>query len=596
LRDFWRKQRRKILVTTTCLGSGLLIYKLYNAHTRNLADLERELANERHNDELIKAQMKAHFETIQMIADTTTLPHALHHLSSRIVEEINVSSVMEKLSRGKGTLVPSEKLHLWSELKILSFTRMVVTLWSVTMLSLYIRVQVNILGRHLYIDTARGLASSHLLEELDLIDREDEQKFLTSADYLATNSMPSLISHVKSAVKEVLKGKQLKDVLTTRTLEETVIRILGLFMSTGSPHHWIDYLMMPQDTTTDVSSSDATVTKFHLLVTETREVLTSNEFTDVVEIALKSCTVALVEEMETQPGLATGIQLAKLLPQIEKTVPEISAVPDKNRFLQLIRDLPQAVMATNNGDVLMLEAAPEASKPWASAANAEVIDALPYIDDDYGNPLIKAEVDRLVEEEMRRSSRKPADFLKELPPLPKFDFENCPVLAKEYERVRAGKPPVRIDFESRYKLELPPASKKNDDAAWKQYLQKNQRSLQQKMIELENLEMMSKQGPELWRQNNHRLEVFLTRMQKLAQEQNEEIEKVNRERKYHQQTTAYELNALSQEWRQLCLKNMEIQSACVVLETKIDAFKKEAAERGWNLEEKLESAKPLQPQ
>lgn len=40
---------------------------------------------------------------------------------------------------------------------------MVLSLWSVTMLSLYIRVQVNILGRHLYIDTARGLGSSHLL-------------------------------------------------------------------------------------------------------------------------------------------------------------------------------------------------------------------------------------------------------------------------------------------------------------------------------------------------------------------------------------------------------------------------------------------------
>lgn len=32
-----------------------------------------------------------------------------------------------------------------------------------TMLSLYIRVQVNILGRHLYIDTARGPGSSYLL-------------------------------------------------------------------------------------------------------------------------------------------------------------------------------------------------------------------------------------------------------------------------------------------------------------------------------------------------------------------------------------------------------------------------------------------------
>ncbi|KAL0771256.1 hypothetical protein Bca101_036407 [Brassica carinata] len=30
-------------------------------------------------------------------------------------------------------------------------------------------------------------------------------------------------------------------------------------------------------------------------------------------------------------------------------------------------------MATNNGDVLMLEAAPEATKPWASAANAEAL-------------------------------------------------------------------------------------------------------------------------------------------------------------------------------------------------------------------------------
>ncbi|CAN6811217.1 unnamed protein product, partial [Brassica oleracea] len=361
-RSFWRKHRKKILVTTTCLGSGYLLYKLYNAHTRNLADLERELANERHNDEIIKTQMKAHFENIQMIADVTTLPHALRRLSSRIAEEIQVSGVMETLSKGKGTLVPSEKLHLWNELKILSFTRMVLSLWSVTMLSLYIRVQVNVLGRHLYIDTARGLTTSHLLEELDLIDREEEKKFLTSADYLATNGMPSLISDMKRAVKEVLKGKQLKDMLTTRTLEETVIRILDVFMSKGSPHHWVDYLMMAQDTTmsprdtttttTSVpSSDDATVTKLHQLINETREVLTrfpclvvfvcSTEFTNVAEISLKSCTVALAEEMEKQTGLAAGMQLAKLLPQIEKTVPEISAVPDENRFLQLIRDLPE---------------------------------------------------------------------------------------------------------------------------------------------------------------------------------------------------------------------------------------------------------------
>ena len=40
---------------------------------------------------------------------------------------------------------------------------MVLSLWAMTILSLYIRVQVNILGRHLYIDTARHLGTSQLL-------------------------------------------------------------------------------------------------------------------------------------------------------------------------------------------------------------------------------------------------------------------------------------------------------------------------------------------------------------------------------------------------------------------------------------------------
>ncbi|KAL0899919.1 hypothetical protein Bca101_083880 [Brassica carinata] len=98
-----------------------------------------------------------------------------------------------------------------------------------------------------------------------------------------------------------------------------------------------DTTMLSRDTTTtNVSSSDATATKFHQLISETRKVLASTEFTNVAEISLKSCTIEFVEEMERQPGLATGMQLAKLLPQIEKTVPEISDVPDKNRFLQLI--------------------------------------------------------------------------------------------------------------------------------------------------------------------------------------------------------------------------------------------------------------------
>lgn len=40
---------------------------------------------------------------------------------------------------------------------------MALSVWATVMLSLYTKVQVNILGRHLYIDTARSLEGSNLM-------------------------------------------------------------------------------------------------------------------------------------------------------------------------------------------------------------------------------------------------------------------------------------------------------------------------------------------------------------------------------------------------------------------------------------------------
>ncbi|KAL1317248.1 hypothetical protein HN51_069333 [Arachis hypogaea] len=231
-----------------------------------------------------------------------------------------------------------------------------------------------------------------------------------------------------------------------------------------------------------------------------------------------------------------------------------------------------------NGDLPMLEAPPSYGRQTCSS-----IDALPYIDSDYADPRVKAEVDRLVEEEMRRSTKKPADFLNDLPPLPTFNFQEYPMVGREYERVRAGRPPVALD-RSRYELETPTVSKRNDETAWKQALQRSQRLLQYQITRMENLDLLLKYGPDAWKQHNNRLEVYLTRMQKLAQELNEKIEKVNRERKYHQQNTAYELDALSMQWKDLCQKNIAIQTACASLEARIIELETEAAERGWNLE------------
>ncbi|XP_022725616.1 peroxisome biogenesis protein 3-1-like isoform X2 [Durio zibethinus] len=278
LRDLWRRHRRNVLVTAGILGSGYFLYKLYDAHKRRLTDLERQLAIERENDEFIKAQMQVHFENIQRIADTTTLPHAMHYLSCRIAEDLDLSHLTERLMKGKGqpnSLSSAEKLELWDMLKILSFTRIVVSIWAVTMLSLYIRVQVNILGRHLYIDTAHGLGSPHLLEDADLIHRDDQQNFLASADFLANYGLPKLISNMQTAATEVLKAAEFGSVveISLNAVVNALVEEKGFQSGGGS--------------------------------------------------------------------LTLGMPLARLLPRIAQICPSLVEEPSKNKFIQIIQSVPE---------------------------------------------------------------------------------------------------------------------------------------------------------------------------------------------------------------------------------------------------------------
>lgn len=154
-------------------------------------------------------RVKAHFENVQRIADSTTLPHVVRCLRSQIETKLDLTHLTERLMKGKdlpNSLTAAQKLELWDRLKILSFTRMVLSLWAATLLSLYIRVQVNILGRHIYIDTARGIGGYGQFDEVDLIDRNDQQQFLASADYLSSFGLPTLISSFEGATSEVLEG------------------------------------------------------------------------------------------------------------------------------------------------------------------------------------------------------------------------------------------------------------------------------------------------------------------------------------------------------------------------------------------------------
>ncbi|KAI3868021.1 hypothetical protein MKX03_035237 [Papaver bracteatum] len=356
IRGFWKRHKRKVIVSVGLLGSGYTLYKLYGAHKQRLLDLEKELEVERKTNELIKTQLQAHFESIQRIADTTTLPYAIHYLQRRISQDLDLSNSMQRLIQAKsqpGLLTKAEKVELWERLKILGFVKIVLSLWATTLLSLYIRVQVNILGRHLYIDTARKQGSSLVLEEADQFDKHGELEFLATADYLSSYGMTQLIPSMEMAVTKVLKGKHLQDTFNAPVLRETIMQILDRFMSIDGPHHWVTYLV-PENAVaykrlTAISSSglEAATTSLHpdidkldQLMAEARLVLSSEDFGSVVDLSLRSVVDALVEEMGFGSLLPSGLALAKVLPEVSKMVPLLLEETVRNKFIQVVRNLP----------------------------------------------------------------------------------------------------------------------------------------------------------------------------------------------------------------------------------------------------------------
>ncbi|CAM8919880.1 unnamed protein product [Rhodiola kirilowii] len=348
--EFWRRHRRKIFVSCGVLGGGYFLYKLYDAHTQRLAELESEQAREQEKDEIIKRQLLEHFANIQTIADSTTLPHTIQLLHTHLMDELDLTSLRDRLLQGKSqssSVTSSEKLELWERLKIQSFTRTVLSLWALTTLSLYVRVQVNILGRHLYIDTARGLGSFLPLDDGSAVESHDQKQFLESVYFLPLSSLRALVTMMEAAVTEIMNGKQLRDHFSPQVLHETILQIIETFMSSGTPHQWIDFLMPSEAGSSELTTFSANnqiiqdESKFNKLMSETRAVLSSVEFRNILEVSLKTIITSLVEDTNQQlPQLSSGIPLAKLLPRVALMGPSLLQETSRDRYINIIYKIP----------------------------------------------------------------------------------------------------------------------------------------------------------------------------------------------------------------------------------------------------------------
>lgn len=201
-----------------------------------------------------------------------------------------------------------------------------------------------------------------------------------------------------------------------------------------------------------------------------------------------------------------------------------------------------------------------------------MVDALPYFD--HMTPEMKRQVDAMIDEELRRSTKRPADYLREMPPMPPsrlLEGGVHPMLAADMKRVESKEamPPLSS---SRYLLEPPPAARRHDLGAWRASVDNAHSQLEHQYLRITNLELMLKFGDKNWRAQGQLDEAAVKQYEVALEETKKAITAVNMERKLQQTAAGSELRRAEAEYYQLLIKNSEIEVACDKLESELQAL------------------------
>ncbi|KAL8670836.1 MAG: hypothetical protein Q9168_004636 [Polycauliona sp. 1 TL-2023] len=157
------------------------------------------------------------------------------------------------------------KAQLWNDLKITSVTRAFTLLYTLSLLTLLTRIQLNLLGRRNYLASVVSMASHSpqdptiSLENLDDdkaeqsygSDFETNRKFLTFSWWLLHRGWKDVMEKVDTAVKAVFGPLNPREDLPLETLSALILevrrKVEGATIDDRRSHKWLPYLLPPRD-------------------------------------------------------------------------------------------------------------------------------------------------------------------------------------------------------------------------------------------------------------------------------------------------------------------------------------------------------------
>ncbi|XP_007574808.1 peroxisomal biogenesis factor 3 [Poecilia formosa] len=306
--NFIKRHKKKFIFTGAVVGG---VYLLSKYAQKKIKEVQEKEASEY----IAQARRQFHFESNQRTCNMTVLS-MLPPLREAIVTQLNSESLTAMLKTK-----PANKLEIWENLKIISFTRTVVAVYSTCMLVVLLRVQLNIIGGYLYLDNSVGKSAASPLTPPDV-----QQQYLSSIQHLLGDGLTELISRVKTAVQNSLGGVSLKQSLSLLELEQQLIWIRAE-VDSGRPlssYMLADDEEVLADQACGLTEKDLVTIR---LLNETRDMLDSPDLSKVLGACLNRGFSRLLDNLaeffrlpvsDSAPDSlsAVSLPLAKIIPII----------------------------------------------------------------------------------------------------------------------------------------------------------------------------------------------------------------------------------------------------------------------------------------
>jgi len=320
---------------------------------------------------LHRLRLRGAFESTQSTC-AGTVGSLVLKLNDAVLRLVPIPSPAElRLSLQQAPKDGQDRYALWDHCKTQTFARLVVGVYGVVLLSTFLRVQVNILGRYLYLETLIATdPSARFRIPLDVAIPQDTQKrYLGYSEYVVHTGLPQLVALVQATAQQVLSSYPLQRQCTYEdvlAIVDAIRRKMEQPLSPDSDETGLNTFLLPQEDAEGGSSGGNGKRhrdhKLTMLINETRDVLESPEFNQILYRCLNlsfyamahqlhSCFPQQEQHQQEQQALASSVgaardlttaataepalPMAKLMPLVNKQVSQLLA-SDPNPFLDTV--------------------------------------------------------------------------------------------------------------------------------------------------------------------------------------------------------------------------------------------------------------------